>query len=64
MKFQVTNATLQLAEAYTCDKGSCCGNRDFEEYLDYIMQRSVLQKVSDWKEALELYFRLTLLAEM
>lgn len=64
MKFQVANATLQLAEAYTCDKGSCCGNRDFEEYLDHIMQRNVLQKVSDWKEALELYFTLTLLAEM
>ena len=64
MKYQVTSVMLQMAEAYTSGKGSCCGNRDFEEYLDYIMQRNALQKPTDWKKALEVYFRLTTLAEM
>ena len=49
--------------AYTSGKGSCCGNRDFEQYLDDIMPRNSLQKPADWKKALEVYFRLPMLAE-
>lgn len=36
MKFQVTTAMWQWADPYISDKGSCCGNRNFEEYLDNI----------------------------
>ena len=64
MKYQVASVMLQMPEAYTSGKGSCCGNGDFEEYLDYIMQRNSLQKPTDLKKALEVYFRLTTLAEM
>ena len=61
MRYQVTSVMLQMA--YTSGKGSCCGNRDFEQYLDDIMPRNSLQKPADSKKALEVYFRLTMLAE-
>ena len=64
MKFQVTSEMLQFAEAHVSGKGSCCGNKDFEEYLDYIMQRNAMQKPTDWKKALEVYFQLIMLAEV
>ena len=53
MKYQVTSVMLQMAEAYTSSKGSCCGNIDFVEYSEYIMQRDALQKPTDRKKALE-----------
>lgn len=64
MKFQVTSEMIQFAEAHVSGKGSTCGNKDFEEYLDYIMQRNALPKTTDCKKALEVYFQLIMLAEV
>lgn len=58
MKVHVDSTMIEIAESHTSSKGSCSGDKNFDEYLEYIMHRNALVRPTTWEEGLQLYFKL------